>query len=741
MPISQDVRQAVILALEAQGGDAFTTLAAQLKELQDLQAVLDAQREQSTISANKYVGATNQVQAAIVKNTAATRAASESSQEWLDLQAKLQQMTQDTAAADERASKATTDARERGTKAVQDFAAAVRQAVAAEDREHDELDKLNKGFIQNAQNVGQATRATREQVQALKDMGIIQDSVNTKMAGATKSTGGYASAADAAADKQKKMGQAALGASYLIQDAQYGVGAMANNFGILSQQIGNASPWLTRVTASIGGPAGLGAGIMLAAVAGDLLYHNWHFLASALGSGIPPKALNDLKAIEEQLKKITDKGWKTAIDMMDIDILQKKTEKLTETEAAYQRLKSGKTEAQQKRAQLFTEAVTEGGGANDYSGGEANINAALKQLTPVVLEPAAVELKAFIARLKQTIPLDATENHATVRLARHMQEQYDREAVPATTARDKGIVDLLGDAAKGNEGARAKIEAMMNANPQAFADRGVDTLRFGAGLQMASPKELFAPEREKEAKESRDKAEAEFSAIDDVAIQNEDDALKRNKDRRTEFRKRQRQSLTEQAITDKDINDKRKARDAQTERMRFAENEAAEGVNASNLGTLKADARAEAKTGRATAKANRMNENTGAKEGAGYVPQIQGALAQNALAGGNNDVYARQIEQQVGQSFFQQGHNPEEARAMAYGLVRKAVEEFNAQVAKNIQATGDMASGLQATFQDAVADQQRIWQQIQATNAKLNQGAQWQGRARNSRGTQQAYLP
>jgi hypothetical protein len=566
MPIGSDYRQSIILALQQEGGDVagqvidllrqlgreqgvvnkqwadgsitgaqYVAMQARinaegekwrgvLREIRDQQAGLTAAMEETLVPLNKLIVDSLKYADVLEKTRARSAASDERAQQLRDeaeLQAALGRMEQRVADDRERAQRTSAAAVARGTQAVRDFTEAVRAAASAEEREFADLESLNRGFQHNAQFVGMATAATREQVQALKDMGIIQGTVTAKMASGAGQFGGFATAADQAADRTKKFGYAAMNASYLIQDMQYGVGAVANNVGLMAQSLGNASPWLTRVTAGIGGPAGLGAGIMVAAVAADLLHKNWGSITAAFGEGVPPKLINDTKDLEARLKELEAKTWKAEIDYSGITAARDEIRRLTEDEAAYQRLRTGKTEAQQKQSEVVSRAIIEGGGTGDYESGVDNVTRALMEIRGNAKSPQLIQMENELAGVKEMAAQSARaglDDSGFVHKAGVLEKEIQARTASDAVDRELMARRVVTRAASGNVGALGELSAAFEGNEGAFTRRGIDPLRLGAGLANAAPGALFADDRRKmkAADDARLKAAAEQAEVERI---------------------------------------------------------------------------------------------------------------------------------------------------------------------------------------------------------------------------------
>jgi hypothetical protein len=686
VPIGTDIRQAVILALESQGADALTIVSDGITQLQQKQVVFNQSQADGTMTANEYIKATQAVQAEVVKLKALYDEIGNEFSEASDLQRKLGQMEKETSATAVEGAKATAAARRDGTQAIADHIVAVRQELSAEkelaaafDREDAELEQLNQAFIHNSQNVGMATAATRQQIQALKDMGIIQSSVATTTKGAAGQFGGFATAAEQAADRTQRMGYAALVASNTFQDMQYGVGAVANNIGIMAQSLGRASPWLTTVTAGLGGPMGLGAMIMGVTVAGDLLVKNWSTIAGAFGGA-------HIKDTAEDMRELAIETAKSAAE----------TERLARAEELRETIKKQQTtkpEDVTKMQDSITKAYVNGPkevidkGLDKYFGTQINAYADLMDPTGQA-KGALASSKAFQA--KAQFP---AENQGTVDRA-----QAKVDALYAT-ARQKFAADL---ALKGAGGMGPKVAEMALANPQDFGGT-----RFGSAMN-----EALNPGRAKALDDARDGRNAEEE--DQLKFQH-DAAMKRKK--ALDDARELRNDEEEDQLKFQHDQEEKKRRD-----LDLTLNVMGRDADLKNAAKDKDDREAKAAGDRmnrqhdaAQRKADAADHKAGGSVGKAYIPMIQGALAQNALQGEDGADQEQLLAQMVGQ-LQQRGASP----GVAVDVVKRGLEAFNQEAQKNFAATNDVASALVATLADATNDMQQLRAAAYQTMSKLN---------------------
>lgn len=694
--MNNDIRQSVILALESQGADALTIVSDAITQLQQKQAAFNQQQADGTLTANEYIKATRTVQAELTKLKGLYDELGNDFSTNADLQRKLGQMEKETASATKQAIQETATARRDGTQAVADHIVAVRQEMAAEkdltaamDREDVELEKLNQGLRNNIQNVGMATAATREQIQALKDMGIMQSTVSTTTRAVAGQFGGFSTAADQAADRTQRMGYAALVASNTFQDMQYGVGAVANNVGIMAQSLGRASPWLTTVTAGLGGPMGVGAAIMGVTVAGDLLVKNWSSIAGAFGGA-------HIKTTAEDMRDLAVETEKTAAE----------TERLAKAEELRDTIKKQQTtkpDAQKEMEEAINKAYVNGPkgdvdkGLDKYFGKQIDTFADLMDPTGQA-KAGLASSKAFQAKAANPAEAQGAVDRAQAKV----------DALYAT-ARQNFAADL---ALKGPQGMAPAVRDAAMANPQDFGGA-----RFGKAMGEA----LVGKERRKALDDAREARNAEEE--DQLKFQH-DAAAKRKKalDTARELRNDEEEDQLkylhdqeEKKRRDLDLTLNVMGRDADLKNA--AKEKAAREAKAADAAADRAGAQLNRRAAAAHRQGEAADHRVGGDLGKGYIPQIQAALAQNAAAnmqGGGEDE-GMLLAQMVAQ-FQQRGMK----QGVAIDVVKRGLAEFNEVAARNFALTNDMNQALVATLADAVNDLQRFQVAFGKTMGELN---------------------
>lgn len=340
----------------------------------------------------------------------------------------------------------------------------------------------------------------------------------------TKGMGGFATEAERVANQTKTVGYAMMNLSYLVQDVQYGVGAVANNIGIMAMSLGRAMPGLDSFITKIGVPGGLtglGAGIMFAAVAADFLYHNWDKAMSVLGIPIPPKLLGDLSLMEEKLKAITETKWKTNFDYSEMERLGDAIKYAKEQKAAWDRLTSGKTEEQQKRDQVVSDAIIESGAGDDKVGGAKKIAGIVEKTLPMHQSEEAKQLRIDLELAKEARDKEmfGTFGRAAAQVkVMNLEAELQPWETKETQDRAKRAEDIVTGATMTKHGPAA-LNRIVVANEAKFAAQGIDVNRLRGGLESATPKAIFEDERRKIAAETAAKDAARLKQIDQTNLE------------------------------------------------------------------------------------------------------------------------------------------------------------------------------------------------------------------------------
>lgn len=337
MPDYGDIRQRTILAIESQGADALTIIGDGISELQKKQRDLSGEFQAGGVAADGYIKKMQALEAEVAKLKAMYDEAGNSFDKMSDLQKKLGEMQKRSEAETRGAILDSAAARRAGTEAIVDHIARTRQEIAADneaaaamDREHDELEALNKAFQNNVQNVGMATRATREQVQALKDMGIIADTTTPKI----KKAG---DASQKTGDQGQKAGQAAargfLELSRAVEDF-----AVAGPLGALNNMPGIADSIGRSFSLSAGAVAGITAGVSALATISYVVYQNWDRIADSFGR-VDARAGAFVTTVDEakgKLEALQAKPYKVELDYTRISEAERLVETLEARMSAFQ---------------------------------------------------------------------------------------------------------------------------------------------------------------------------------------------------------------------------------------------------------------------------------------------------------------------------------------------------------------------------------------------------------------------
>lgn len=543
-----DYRQAIILAVENQGTAAIDQLRASMRVVQEQIEGWNRAVEAGTTSTTTYISAVaklNQVYGDLADAVVAARSAEgDAMRARIDALAREERAVADAAERERQAigeaMRARVDAYARAERAAEQLAATERQAAG--DAQRARIDSL----VRQEQAVESLRAQLDKNAEARRREGVAEqwlDGITVRFSTTIKqlaeeerlcatavmaNTGalteaqahamGFASVADANTQAQRRFAYAALNASHALQDfTQSGLGAVVNNVPLMTQSITEAVPALKSMSTVMGGPAGVAAAAMGAAVALDVISRNWSSVVDAF-AGKAPKLVNDVQALKDALKGLEDKRIKTSLDYQDIHLAREELAKLTAEEAAYQRLKTGKSEEQQRRSEVVSAAITEGAGTGELGSGVDNVVRAVASATATE-SPRTARLKkqynALIAQGQETAARDLMADNPVTGLGPLAASMAaDRENA------QRSARSLVGGAAEGREQQRAALLDIFRANPEKFTALGVDPLRFGAGLENAATPNLFEPERRKRAEEQakKEKAAAEQAQLEQMRI-------------------------------------------------------------------------------------------------------------------------------------------------------------------------------------------------------------------------------
>lgn len=223
---------------------------------------------------------------------------------------------------------------------------AFRDAAAAADLEDDELEKLNQAFKNQ-------THVINQQIHALDDLGTAQVATSAKTAAGAKNIGGFASKADEASDKMKRMGQNAMSVAYALDDIRYGFGAVVNNIPALAQAAGFTTAWAAGIAIVGIGVFELGKALAPAA-------KQW---AQDMGliEDVTKRTALDLDALKLKSEALTAKPYKLDVDYENLRNVNRLIDDLQAKIAAFEAGKRDKlTEEMAKEAKEATHAF--GGG-------------------------------------------------------------------------------------------------------------------------------------------------------------------------------------------------------------------------------------------------------------------------------------------------------------------------------------------------------------------------------------------
>jgi hypothetical protein len=339
---------------------------------------------------------------------------------------------------------------------------------------------------------------------------------------------GQSAALDATRSSARGASQAVLEFSRGAEDFTTGgfLGALNNTgrmFGGIAQAAGLASPQVAAVEAAT----------TLLATAAFAVWKNWDRIKDLLGDGLGPKLIDDIKSVEKALKELTDKEWKTRVDVMDINNAQAKLDELTKSKRAFDAMNSA-TDDQKARGEAVVDAVKNAAGPGG-GGREAVLRGAIAA-TNSGDSPEVAEARKKLDELDRLIKeaeasFDITAEHAyKVQRQQLADSKEGRQGVEMLNRR-QALADQLGAAGSGDEGQRRWLEDLVKAHSDKFKSQGIDTETFGSALGEASPQAR--------------KRSAEIDAAYQDAIEATDQSISDVKDRFKGIRKKERTDATE----------------------------------------------------------------------------------------------------------------------------------------------------------------------------------------------------
>jgi hypothetical protein len=301
------------------------------------------------------------------------------------------------------------------------------------------------------------------------------------------------------ASRKRDFGRAALEASRGLEDLQYGVSGVLNNIPSLIQ--------------SLGGPAGLAAGVSIAAVAGKILYDHWNDLTRLFGEGHTKTAAEEM----EELRKKTSLTADEAERLARADNLKGKVGEL----------RAAKTDEQKAEEAAATHAIAQAGFANVVQG--------IKQTAPEFIETQGDAAKASEIVKKLEAELASVKAHGSEdpnAIPRAEQAVNDAK-IDLAKAIDKTAGDIAAAGTLPAEwaGQRQKIADLAAKNPAAFA--GGDARRgrkFVEAMNEAgkSPEDLAIDKKNREfdAQAAKQMSEKRLAGIKKEADEAENERKK-----------------------------------------------------------------------------------------------------------------------------------------------------------------------------------------------------------------------
>ena len=744
MPLNADIRQAIVIALQSQGTEVVGQLEDALKGLQGSLDVLGEAYSEGSVEGDKFIASASKNlaaqrglkdQIAITKQelegfsaaTSATLIPLEklivTGLKWQDtldkiaarkdaanakaladadgfeaMQRKLGEMEKRAQQEAREGIDSTTAARQHGTEAIADhivkareegqaIQAAALSAASAMDKEEAELEQLNQGLITHAQDVGMATRATREQIQALKDMGVIQETVTTKVSAGKGQFGGFATAADQAANKAQRMGQNMMSIAYAMDDVRYGIGAVINNVPMLTQAFGASATWAASI--SIGSIAVYELGKAMAPVA-EQFARDWGVMTD--DSKMFVSSVEDAK---KKLEGLQAKPYKVSIDYDEIAQAERTLEIMQERLNAF---RSGRKDNLSEEASRQAKDAT-----HSYGGGTEAMRKAVAETEAVggfshAEQGDVDQLKALREGLKRAEEKEAAgqaDEHVYEAMA-HAKRRIEDLDHKIKKAEADWATQEVGAFETGDFQAIQRMQARARKTPGAFARAGPGGITTAEAIANvpSTPEETLRRIDEDDTLKDLEEHDKETSA--------------RFKHKRADDKKtRTSNESVDQAVEDynHDIEDvgRLDRKHAEAEAKKAA---TAQGVEGRRIaGQAAKGARA------AGAEAHKA----GGEVGKGYIPQIQGALAENQMQGGNQAALLAQMEGYLRSQGASAG--------VAADVVGRGLAEFNKVAQQHFATIGDTQQALVATMQDAINDQRALGMGLQQVMAKAQMQA------------------
>ena len=175
-------------------------------------------------------------------------------------------------------------------------------------------------------------------------------------AAANRVLAGQPAALNATANSAKGATRAVLEFSRAFEDFSVAgpLGALNNVpgvFGGIARSAGLAAPQVAAVEAAAS----------LLATTGYLVYQNWGRVKHLFDDPLSPRLLEGIKDVEAALKSLTDRPWKTTLDVQDMTIAKDQLDELNRAKRGYEGL-DAQTEEEKGRGELVSRSIIEGGG-------------------------------------------------------------------------------------------------------------------------------------------------------------------------------------------------------------------------------------------------------------------------------------------------------------------------------------------------------------------------------------------
>lgn len=749
-----DIRQNIVVALQAQGADAVGVLADAIRDVENKIGVLNTQFAEGSRTPLEYVDSLKSLTAALNRLKAEELTALQGGE--AAFKARIDAIQAEERArveAAERAKQAEGDALRARIDAM---ARAERAAMDAAEREKQAAGEAMRARIDAIARRERAEEAAIEatRVAEIKAMGEraqaharaerVQEALEAEIRRATTAMEKEAVAAAWMARQARELDEALEGLAASERDAERahvsaagasakagaGVQAGAKEAGLSAYKwllLGNAVQDATYgfeaiinnipgIVMAFGGSGGLAGGIGIASVAAGLFVRKFDEIKKAFSEELPPAALNSVAALQAKLKELEAKEYKTRIDYTDLDITKKKLDTLMEAEASYERLKTGKSKAQQEAGRRATEALTEYGGGDDFDSSVEKVTHAVNQVTDPGVSAAEKELAQRIQDEEKSMDeeMDLEAKFAKADQLKRLKQEFETSFATARRNREAANARRIGRAGLGYGDDTKWLLDLLKASPEAFANHGVTEGLLPALSGAARPRV------------DRDLYEKRQGEIDKAL----DDRAKPEREARDAELERQ---IDENLATGPALGKQmRKA-----ERDRDLEMEGEIEANLATGAEMKRQRLARQRDDRGDKREQTAHQKAVDKADDPYLAQLQGAIAQNRLGQVQRTpgavpeaTLARNLQAAVARNLKGAGQDP----GLAEGIVTNAFEKSNEAYLKEFARTGNREEAILGVVQTLLANlagQQQAGAQRDAWVARLQAQAAGLQRGQN----------